>query len=766
MKIKLSKINKYYYDQGKSTKALENISLEFQTDGSFVVITGESGAGKSSLIKVITGIEDYDEGEITFDDVPISDLTQKEKQKLYTDNISFVFQDYNLVESISGLENITLALLKQGKKLKEARKLAKKALLDVDLKDQIHMRVSKLSGGERQRVAIARSLALNTPVIVFDEPTGNLDNETSKTIIDLIEKISKGKLILYVTHDYEIVERCVTRHIVLSDGHLIKNDTISKIEAEKSEKIKSPSEEKFSFLSYLYSSYLIGFKRIGRLISTLIVLIFAYAGILGSFYGFANGIILANSTLSSFLGGSEYYNTYNMGNAVSNRKENLNDIDLSFDEEHYTDYANIFQDFFYLISPAYNNSFLDEQFTSDYIDSSNYNPDYMTSETVKILPYYDQDDELELISGTGQTTDYINLLIPDTIDKNGYYFENLEIISQDEFGVSIYNSYNYFTEEELEFDLQIRPKTTITSMYFYDSTQNNTNNIYLICNPNFLDEIKDYIYTSSASISPHAIEYQVDSAASKVEITTEDGEIVSDYNFLLSDSSSSSIKGIDKLFLSSDLEEVDFDVKYKNLIIPKSSFDIEYIDISGRSSVYTMYDFALSKVIAELQLESTTYFPTADIAKQQYDKYKDIYPRLYLQEKVSSNYVNYDLNILGSNAFARIGYLSLFVLILIAILIIAFLIKVIISRFYYRKDYDQQVLKYIGYSFKDIVIVNLIEFIGLSIVSIVITYSVFFNYVPNAMLIFQANAWMLILAIVISLLCAIFIALPRRKKVK
>ena len=762
MKIKLQKVNKYYYDQGKSTKALENISLEFNTDGSFVVITGESGAGKSSLIKVITGIEDYDEGEIYFDDVAISSLTSKQHQEIYTNNISFVFQDYNLVESISCVENINLALLKQGKTIKEAKELAKKALSDVDLTKQTNMRVSKLSGGERQRVAIARSLALNTPIIVFDEPTGNLDNETSKAIIELIEKISKNKLILYVTHDYEIVQQYVTRHIVLSDGHLIKDESVSKIENFDFIEKKKESEGKFSFASYLYSTYLIGFKRVGRLLSTLLVLIFAYAGILGSFYGYANGIIATNSTFSL----STNATSYNMGNEIYNRKNTIDEVDLAFDADNFTDYASDLSSDFSLISPDYNNYYLEENsenLPENYAQMSSYDPDYMKSLNITILPYYDESEKLELISGVDEETDFIKLVIPDYISTDSSYFEKIEKIFQDDFSLSIFSDYSYLSEDDIASDLQIRPETKSTGVYTYDSQSNSTGNIYLVCNASYLNEVKEYVQNIYDYISISSVEYQLGNSNSKVEIYA-DSELVSGSTSLSNNLNSSYTPN--KLYLSKNLENKNIEITYKNLNISTSDFDVEYIETTSGTYSYQIYQPGVDKMIRKLKVESTSYFPTSEIAQAQYEKYKSAHPRLFHQTKTNSNDVDYNLDILNAYSGLRAGYLSLFILLLAGILLVAFLIKSIINRFYYRKSYDQQVLQYIGYSYRDIIAVNLIEFLGLSLVSSIVVYAVFLVLVPNALLIFGANIWMLILAIVINVLCAIYFALPKRKRVK
>lgn len=122
MEIRLKNVSKYYKDGEKSIKGVEDVSLSFNTNSSFVVITGESGSGKSTLIKILTGIEDFDEGEIYFDDVILSQLSNEERKEIYSDNVSFVFQDYNLVESFSALENIVIALIKKAIQLRKVKK--------------------------------------------------------------------------------------------------------------------------------------------------------------------------------------------------------------------------------------------------------------------------------------------------------------------------------------------------------------------------------------------------------------------------------------------------------------------------------------------------------------------------------------------------------------------------------------------------------------------------------------------------------------------
>jgi len=742
MNIKLKKINKYYYDQGKSTKGLENVSLEFNTDGSFVVITGESGAGKSTLIKVITGIEDYDEGEIYFDDVPLASLTAKEKQQIYTDNISFVFQDYNLVESITSVENINLALLKQGKSIKEARVLSEEALEKVGLAKQKNMRVSKLSGGERQRVAIARSLALDTPVIVFDEPTGNLDNETSKQIIDLIEKISKNKLILYVTHDYEIVEKSVTRHIVLADSHVVKDVKVKKADSSYKTTKARVTNSKFPFSSYLYSTYLIGFKRIGRLVATLLVLIFAYASILGSYYGFATSIVFAGSVTGSFTDVSSYA----MGNEITNRKNTLDEPELTFETEHYTDYGNqLTRADVYLISESLNEKKYDEV-------ELPYMRDYYNFE-VQVLPYYQ--GETELIYGDETTTNQVGLYIPSYLNDTGYFMSDLtDSILPNDVKLSIFK-----INDDAD-GIDAMPETKITNVYKYDYEENDTGKYYLVLSPSLLDELRDY-ETAVYDIVPIQ-NLNITSPDSDLIVKTAEGTALSNNESAITDSLSESYAT--SLFLPEEMKDTDFTIEYKNLEIPKSAFDIRY-QTGADTTLFRAYAPCTTKMLKEQKILSTTYFKDSSTALAQYNLIKVDFPRLYCKARNTTN-PNYDLNIVESASVLRVGYFVGFCFINLGILVVAAVIKLILNRFYYRKSYDQQVLGYIGYSKRDIVIVNLLEFAALFIVSTAIVYGLFIPFVPNAAAIFSANVWLVILGIIINISAAIFFALPNRKKEK
>ena len=330
MEIKLVNVSKYYYGDGNFAKGLEGINLSFQTDGSFCVVTGESGAGKSTLIRILTGIEEFDEGEIYFDGQPLTGLSESQRQSLYSANVSFVFQDYNLVESLSAIDNIVLALLKRGLSAKEAKSEAKKALEEVGLGKQAKKKASKLSGGERQRVAIARSLALKTKIIIFDEPTGNLDPNTGVEIIEAINRLKENRLIVYVTHDYPLVEKYATRHIVLSDNH-IESDTILKESGQETEPMVV-DEPKMKASSYFYAGKAFTFSRLSRLVSTCLVLL---SGALFAFgvASLATMAFVSTDITGNFVDmGHPTYISFPCGNLAQVKKE------TTTDEEPYLSY--------------------------------------------------------------------------------------------------------------------------------------------------------------------------------------------------------------------------------------------------------------------------------------------------------------------------------------------------------------------------------------------------------------------------------------------
>ena len=223
--IKLKNVSKFYYSKGIIASGFNKINLEFKM-GEFVAITGESGSGKSTLLNVISGLDTYEEGEMYIDGKETSHYTEKDFEDYRRKYISNIFQNFNLVNSYTVYQNIELVLLLNGNKKKDIKNKVIELIKKVDLYKFRNTKVSKLSGGQKQRVAIARALAKDTPIIIADEPTGNLDSKSATGIIELLSEISKDKLVIIVTHNYEQVEKYVTRKIKMHDGKVLEDKKI------------------------------------------------------------------------------------------------------------------------------------------------------------------------------------------------------------------------------------------------------------------------------------------------------------------------------------------------------------------------------------------------------------------------------------------------------------------------------------------------------------------------------------------------------------
>ena len=219
----LKDIGKIYVSENNVSVGIRNVNLSFDR-GEFVAITGKSGSGKSTLLNVISGMDSYEEGELYIDGKPTSHYLQLDWEEYRERYISFIFQDYNIIESFTVLENVELALMRiEDKKQRRARAL--ELIERVGLTSHIHSKGSTLSGGQKQRTVIARALAKDSPIILADEPTGNLDSKTSEEIIKLLYEVSRDKLLIVVTHNFDEVEKYATRHVRIFDGG-VESDTV------------------------------------------------------------------------------------------------------------------------------------------------------------------------------------------------------------------------------------------------------------------------------------------------------------------------------------------------------------------------------------------------------------------------------------------------------------------------------------------------------------------------------------------------------------
>ena len=219
--ITLNNIYKIYKNGGQSVNALDGVSL-FIGSGEFVSIIGTSGSGKSTLMNMIGCLDTPTRGGYFLDGKDVSRLSDKALSKIRNSKIGFIFQGFNLVGSLTALENVELPLLYRGIPRKERKVLAHEALTSVGLSHRIHHRPSEMSGGQQQRVAIARAIAASPPIILADEPTGNLDTSSSAEIMEILTNLSKsGRTVIIITHDNEIAKK-TNRLIKIIDGKIKK----------------------------------------------------------------------------------------------------------------------------------------------------------------------------------------------------------------------------------------------------------------------------------------------------------------------------------------------------------------------------------------------------------------------------------------------------------------------------------------------------------------------------------------------------------------
>lgn len=277
--IKLKDVSKIYYNNGAVGTGFSNISIEFNI-GEFVVVVGESGSGKSTLLNVISGLDTYEEGEMYINGEETSHYAEQDFEDYRRKYVANIFQSFNLVNSYTVKQNVELVLLINGYNHKDIKKRVEGILKDVGLWELRNKKVTKLSGGQKQRVAIARALAKETPIIIADEPTGNLDSESANQVFELLHKAAQGKLVIVVTHNPEQVEKYATRMIRMHDGHIVEDKKIKKVEKQEA---KVAKHEEMSFISKYLLSLRNTFNIIPRFLIVLGIFLVATVTILGEF---------------------------------------------------------------------------------------------------------------------------------------------------------------------------------------------------------------------------------------------------------------------------------------------------------------------------------------------------------------------------------------------------------------------------------------------------------------------------------------------------
>ena len=220
--IEIKDVYKIYNPGENEVRALDGVSLTID-EGEFVAIIGQSGSGKSTLMNTLGLLDRPTSGEYFLSGRDVSTLTDDEQSEIRNKQIGFIFQGFNLIPSLTAIGNVELPLVYRGMKKEERNRLSFEALERVGLGKRLYHRPSQMSGGQQQRVAIARAVAAKPPVILADEPTGNLDSSSGREVMRILHELSdEGRTIILITHDNDIADEA-NRVIRIQDGKIISD---------------------------------------------------------------------------------------------------------------------------------------------------------------------------------------------------------------------------------------------------------------------------------------------------------------------------------------------------------------------------------------------------------------------------------------------------------------------------------------------------------------------------------------------------------------
>lgn len=218
--IEIKDIYKIYNPGENEVRALDGITLNVE-HGEFLAIVGQSGSGKSTLMNMLGLLDIPTSGTYTLDSVDVKDMTDDELSEIRNKEIGFIFQGFNLIPSLTAVENVELPLVYRGMKKEERNKLAIEALERVGLSHRLDHLPKQMSGGQQQRVAIARAVAARPPIILADEPTGNLDSHSGIEVMKILHELhEEGRTVILITHDNDIASEA-ERVIKISDGQIV-----------------------------------------------------------------------------------------------------------------------------------------------------------------------------------------------------------------------------------------------------------------------------------------------------------------------------------------------------------------------------------------------------------------------------------------------------------------------------------------------------------------------------------------------------------------
>ncbi len=464
--LELKNVSKFYYKKGIVSSGISKVSLKFDM-GEFIAITGESGSGKSTLLNVISGLDTYEEGEMYVNGEETSHYNEEDYEEYRKKYIGNIFQSFNLVNSYTVYQNVELVLLING----ETRRSVKHKVIDilkkVDLYKYRHTKVSKLSGGMKQRVAIARCLAKDAPIIIADEPTGNLDSKNAKSVLKLLYEISKYKLVIVVTHNFEQISEYATRRITMHDGSVIEDMKLK----DKNE-VKEVNTSKFKKTKVI-SNLRLGIRNTFNIVPKFLLLTFVYAFVLISIVGVYSAFLeleSTNNTYNSFFNETDANkrvivkkkDNSSFTNEEINKLKSISNVDKVITNDYVYDYSMSLID--------YENIFLDSNF--------------MKLEEFKGKLKYGRmllnDNEI-IVSGSKENY-YIEDMGSELINKEVSINSGSDEIKVKIVGVSVFEKYNWMV-------------TSYVSDKIYNYVENHVEQVY--------GTTKVYVSDNSQNVNPN-----------------------------------------------------------------------------------------------------------------------------------------------------------------------------------------------------------------------------------------------------------------------
>lgn len=465
--LELKNVSKFYYKKGIVSSGISKVSLKFDM-GEFIAITGESGSGKSTLLNVISGLDTYEEGEMYVNGEETSHYNEEDYEEYRKKYIGNIFQSFNLVNSYTVYQNVELVLLING----ETRRSVKHKVIDilkkVDLYKYRHTKVSKLSGGMKQRVSIARCLAKDTPIIIADEPTGNLDSKNAKSVLKLLYEISKYKLVIVVTHNFEQISEYATRRITMHDGSVIEDMKLK----DKNE-VKEVNTSKFKKTKVI-SNLRLGIRNTFNIVPKFLLLTFVYAFVLISIVGVYSAFLeleSANNAYNSFFNETDANkrvivkkkDNSSFTNEEINRLKSISNVEKVITNDYVYDYSMSLID--------YENIFLDSNF--------------MKLEEFKGKLKYGRMplNENEIIVSGSKENYYIEDMGSELINKEVSINSGSDEIKVKIIGVSVFEKYNWMVTSYVSDKIynyvenQVEQVYGTTKVFISDNSQNVNPNI-------------------------------------------------------------------------------------------------------------------------------------------------------------------------------------------------------------------------------------------------------------------------------------------------